>query len=109
MSLVGETSSATSVASSANTIRVNARVGLVSKARVVRASGVAAVCGVRASQTRASGAVGTVSTCGTVLTSTDSASARSVTCGTVAVRVNTGIGLVGGVCAVRTSGVVWRN
>jgi hypothetical protein len=90
--------SAASVASSANTVRVNAGVSLVGKVGVVRAGRIAAVCGVRTSQARASGAMGTVSTCGaSVLASTDTASTSSVTCGTKTVRVNAGVGLVGGV------------
>ena len=102
-----DTASASSVASSAVAVRVDTGVELVGKLGVVRTGGVAAVCGVRASQARASGAVGTVSTCGaSVLASTDTASASSVTCGTETVRVNAGISLVGSVRAVRTSGVV---
>ena len=93
--------------SSANAVRVDTGVGLVGHVGVVRAGGIAAVCGVRASQTRPSGAVGTVSTCSAcVLSGTDAASTSSVTCGTEAVRVNAGIGLVSSVRAVRTSGVV---
>jgi hypothetical protein len=124
VSLVGNTSSAASVASSANTVRVDAGVGLVGHVGVVRTGRIAAVggvrtsqagasgavCGVRASEARASGAVSTVGTCGaSVLASTDTTSTSSVTCGTETVRVNAGISLVGSVRAVRTSGVVWRS
>jgi hypothetical protein len=107
VSLVGNTSSASSVASSANTVRVDAGVGFVSHVGVVRTGRIAAVGGVRAGQARASGAMSTVGTCGaSVLASTDTASTSSVTCGTETVRVNAGISLVGSVRAVRTSGVV---
>lgn len=44
-----------------------------------------------------------------VLSSTNAASTRSVTSGANAVRVNTRVGLVGGVRIVRTSRVAWRS
>lgn len=71
----------------------------------MRASGVIAVC-VRAGQTAASG--GTVSACAAILACTDTSCTGSVARCAKAIRVDTRVGLVGSVCAVRTSGVVWR-
>lgn len=75
--LVAVSTNAGRVASRAIAVGVNTRISLVSKVRVVRAGGIAAVSGavacsaMRASQARAGG---TVSTCRSILSSTNTAS-----------------------------------
>jgi hypothetical protein len=106
---------ASSVASRADTVRVNAGVKLVGHVGVVRTGGVAsvsvvagggAVSVVATSQARASG---TVDTCGAVGVVSASGAVTSSRCGvadsTNAVRVNTGVGPVANVGVVGTSGV----
>jgi hypothetical protein len=116
------TSSTGGVTSSAIAVRVDAGIGLVGEVGVVRASGVRANVGagvgagvrstVAASQTRAGGAVASsqagasgVSVGRAILASTDTASASSVASSAVAVRVDTGVGLVSKLGVVRTAGV----